>query len=342
MFINENCNQTLRPFRSSRNQVVNWAVSPDGKEVAILGTDGSCMTHGLSDGRLLQSLPHVDRAIAVNWSQKYGLFTMDEQCLIRQCDTDLGTEVARYAGDQCQVTTILVHDDSETLLAYHEYLPGKIFAWDLKTRAITWTADCPERSKVTLHSKEPLGVVTSMLSGTSLLDLKSGMTTAVTPEKSSGALFAGDRLIVSDLGAIKHSLNQPALFDSESVTYSIKIVDYLTNMVVDSIPIKSKPTNLSIDSGTNGVLATFETWQASICDLSTQNVELSTSFPSQVALVRAIPNSKDWLVASADGTCMRLDEAGKSIREIEPYQSPVVSGDVSPDGKVGAIGHLAR
>lgn len=333
-------NQSLLPFRSSLNQVMSWHSSPDGRGIVLLGIDGTCELYNAATGAKLAALSHSDSVISSHWAGENSLFTITQDGALHHWDPQKREEVAYYQRNGFLPNSLMLCDKGKKLLAYHDFLASSIVCWDVETERQLWSVEGVERSVLRLNTDEKLVAVSSATKGTSLLDIETGTMTSISTVGTTDAQFIEETLVLLETGPEKHGLNHPEIFSSDSGEFKVRCVDYKDMSTISRMELKSKPTKLSVDRKSSSVLLTLDSWQVAICDRATRGVNHSVSFPSPIAFIRSVPNSVNWIAASADGTCRLLDDVGGVLKEIGEDLPPVVTGDVSPDGTLVALGHL--
>jgi WD40 repeat protein len=331
---------SIRRFQVNRNQLSQRALSPDDNQVALLGDDGLCTVHTIPEGKLSRVLPHEELVTAVAWSKNRGIFTLDNKGVLQQWDIANQDLIARWSVKDLKANSLMVHEASDQIIAFHGSQPQKISSWNMETGELKQSADGMARMTLKAHPELPQILITSSEQGTNIWDLNDGSLSELSKQRSIAGEFLEDAIVVAEIGIEKHSHNHPSFFRSEAGTSSIVYFDNATRQPIRSIPLNRKPVDVCMDSNRQSLLVSYTTWHAAFGDGKSSTLELSPSFASNVSVIRHLSSGDNFLIASTDGTAFLVDSTGKSIRSLVPGGPPILAGAVSRDSKQCAFGDL--
>ncbi len=338
LFLWNVADQSLKKFQSGRNQITDFAVSPDGLQIALIGHDGLCSIHGLADGRMVRLLPHADWVASLEWSKTKGIFTLDNQGVLRRWSIEEDSAKPIWIAKTDNSNAIRIHELGEVVVSYHAWEPKKCTVWKIASGEESLSVLGMPRMSVALHPENPQALLTSSVEGASLLDLVSGNVKEFSKSKIIGGEFLDDEIVLAEVGVEQHALNHPTFFKSDSGSCSLKFFDVTGENHLRKISLDRRPSNLSKGIDGKSLLLSIASWHVAIYDRESLTEYLSPPLSANVSAIRYVPKHNRWLVTSSDGSALLLDNAGKPVRTLIENGPPIITAAVNSDGNLFAVG----
>lgn len=329
--------QSLKKFQTGRNQISDFAVSPDGQQIALIGHDGLCSIHSLADGRMVRLLPHAHLVASIEWSKTKGIFTLDNQGILRRWSTEQDVATPIWTAKTDSSNAIRIHELGELVVSYHAWETKKCTVWKIATGEESLSTAGMANMSVALHRENPLALLTSV-EGASLLDLVSGNVKQISKSKTIGGEFLDNELVIAEVGVEQHALNHPTFFKSDSGSCSLMFFDVSGENQVRKIPLDRRPLNLSKSIDGKSLLLSIASWHVAIYERESLTEYLSPPLSANVTAIRHVPKHNRWLVTSSDGSALLLDNAGKLVRTLIENGPPIITAAVNGDGNLFAVG----
>ncbi|MFO1063494.1 MAG: protein kinase [Pirellulales bacterium] len=323
-------------LNGSDRSIFSWDISPDGNRLAVGVLDG-CRIVKIADGSIIKNIPHHGEVIETVWTgNDETLITIDRRGAVlvwKSLDAEMPTELS-VEGTLFESVKV----KSDRILARPRNRTGRVHCWNRTDSKLIGSVESDSLTQVDIHPKQDFAILHSIKSGLTLWNLSTGETTKIVESGCADAVFIEDEIVFLQLGSAARALHETQVIDVRDTKNVIAkcSLSERKKIVTHSLPMSGAA--LSVDEKAKLALVSGYVWPVICVKKQGEMNTLEFSQSSPALVIRRMPGTEQVLTYRIDGNVAWLSEAGTLKRMFEGSGLPLVSGDISKDGKTVVAG----